>query len=118
MFERVPNISEDVVGYRVKGKVRKEDYEALGLELERLVAEQGKLRMLVDWRGFEGIEPGTVLADLQLDMEHSNNIEKLSVVGNHKWEEWLTTLSKPFISGEVKYFDESRTEEAKEWAQW
>jgi hypothetical protein len=51
------------------------------------------------------------------EKKYLNNIEKLAVVGKYEWEEWLTTLSQSFSSGGVRYFDESRTDEAKEWVQ-
>lgn len=115
MFEKLPFISDNVVGYKVEGKVNEADYESVGPELDQMVAEHGNLRMLVDLQDFEGIEPGAVLADLKLDMKHRNNVEKLAVVGDRKWEEWMTMLSRPFTTGEVRYFDGPQVEEAKEW---
>jgi hypothetical protein len=37
------------------------------------------------------------------------------MVGEKKWEEWMTDLMKAFTSAAVKFFDTSKKEEAIEW---
>jgi hypothetical protein len=37
------------------------------------------------------------------------------MVGEKKWQEWMTDLMKPFASAQVHFFESDDKEEAKKW---
>lgn len=37
------------------------------------------------------------------------------MVGEKKWQVWMTQLMKPFTSAEIKYFDIENEQAAKDW---
>ncbi|MEP0460430.1 MAG: STAS/SEC14 domain-containing protein [Flavobacteriaceae bacterium] len=37
------------------------------------------------------------------------------MVGDKKWQEWITQFMKPFTNAEVRYFDSEQKEKAKKW---
>ena len=45
----------------------------------------------------------------------SSHIERLALVGEKRWEAGMAVFCKPFTTAEVRYFDESKAEEAAEW---
>jgi hypothetical protein len=52
---------------------------------------------------------------VNLKFTHSDDIEKIAIVGVKKWEEWMRSVMKPFAKARVKYFDLADKEQAKEW---
>jgi len=36
-------------------------------------------------------------------------------VGEKKWQEWMTTVCRPFTRAEIRYFDHAAAAEARAW---
>ena len=102
---------------RVKlgGKLESKDYETLTPYVERLIAEHGKVDMLVILHDFHGWTAGALWEDLKFDYKHFGDIEKLAIVGETKWQEGMATFCKPFTSAAIKYFDDAEVDEAQRW---
>ena len=80
-----------------------------------LIAEHGKLRILVIMHDFHGWTAGAVWEDLKFDFKHSRDIEKVAMVGDAKWEQAMAAICKPFTGATIRYFDHSQLEEARTW---
>jgi stage II sporulation SpoAA-like protein len=104
-----------IVVVRASGKLSKEDYERFVPELERLIKEQGKIRLLFEMRDFHGWEAVAVWEDIKFDLKHFADIERLALVGEKKWEEWMAKFCRPFTTAEIRYFDQSQADEAQGW---
>jgi len=46
---------------------------------------------------------------------HSDDIETIAIVGEKKWEKCMMAIMKPFANANLKYFELSDKEQAKEW---
>lgn len=115
MFEKLDGSSGKVIGFRASGKLTNEDYKGFMPELEKVIEACGKVRMLWELVDFTGWDLGGVWEDFKFGMKHCSQVERLAMVGDKKWEEWMAKLSAPFMKGEVKYFDRSRIQEAWDW---
>ncbi|MEO8196562.1 MAG: STAS/SEC14 domain-containing protein [Thermoanaerobaculia bacterium] len=104
-----------VLVVHVSGKLTKADYEQFVPEVERLVRQHGKLRLLFDMTGFHGWELGAAWEDLKFGLAHFADIERLAMVGEKRWQEGMTTFVKPFTSASVRYFDHVAMVEARKW---
>jgi hypothetical protein len=104
-----------VLGIKLTGKLTKEDYEKFVPEVDRLVKEQGKLRLLVELHDFHGWTAGALWEDLKFDFHHSRDIERLAIVGENAWEQGMASFCKPFTSANIRYFDKSKADEARTW---
>ncbi len=51
----------------------------------------------------------------KMTFTHSEDIEKIAIVGNKKWENWMRSVMKPFSKASIKYFDMPDKERAIEW---
>ena len=61
-------------------------------------------------------EDGIIEVDYKnLKFTHSDDIEKIAIVGAKKWEVWMRSIMKPFVKASVKYFDLADKEQAKDW---
>ena len=104
-----------VLEVQVQGKLTKEDYEAFVPEIERLIQQHGKLRILFYMHEFEGWSAGALWQDIKFDAKHFNDIERLALVGESKWQEGMAVFCKPFTTAKVRYFDRSKLAEARQW---
>jgi hypothetical protein len=97
---------------RASGKLERSDYEEVVPQLEA-EAKRGKLRLLVDLVDFEGWTPKALVDDLRFDVKHHDDFERTAIVGDKTLEKLGTELSKPFFSGEIRYFEDLG--EARRW---
>lgn len=99
----------------LSGKLTKDDYALFAPEVERAVKKHGKVRMLVRMTGFHGWTLGAVWEDMKFDLHHFAHIERLALIGDKRWEAGMAVFCKPFTTAKVRYFDESKADEATGW---
>jgi len=116
MFEILPETDRSKIGIRVTGKLSTADYERFGALLAERVASEGTLRLLIEMHEFEGWESlAAMWEDLKLDVKYHSDIERIAMVGEKGWQEWMTQLSKPFLPGKIRYFDVKEKQQAVGW---
>ena len=108
-------IKGNIVCVTASGKLTDDDYDRFVPQMEDLIKQWGRLRMLFEMKDFHGWELGAVWEDLKFDFKHFGHIKRLAMVGDKKWEEYLATFCGPFTAAEVEYFDRSEMEEAQDW---
>ena len=97
------------------GKLSGEDYEVYRPRIEQLIREHGKLRLLVHMHDFHGWTPGGLWQDMKFDVKHFKDLERIAFIGDKKWEEGMSKFCKAFTTAEVRFFEESRIDAAREW---
>lgn len=97
------------------GKVDKADYELFVPQLEGLLKEEKPVRILVELRDFQGWTVGALWEDTKFGTKHFNDIDRLAVVGDRRWEKGLAAFIKPFTTADVRYFDISEKTAAENW---
>ena len=105
----------NVLTVKLGGKLERKDYETLTPYVERLIAEHGKVDMLVILHDFHGWTAGALWEDIKFDAKHFRDIGKLALVGETKWEKGMATFCKPFTTAKVRYFPMEQTDAAKAW---
>lgn len=104
-----------VVVAHASGKLTKEDYELFLPEVERLIKEEGKIRLVFEMRDFHGWGPAGLWEDIKFDFKHFADIERLAMVGEKKWDEWMDKFCQPFIKAKTHYYDQSQEKDARDW---
>src|SRR2546429_9869335 len=99
----------------LSGKLEAQDYKAFGPKIEELIREHGKLRVLVHMHSFHGWTAGGLWEDIKFDVRHFKDLERVAFVGDRKWEEGMSKLCRAFTTAELRFFDESHLEAAREW---
>jgi len=97
------------------GKLEKEDYELFVPQLEGVMQTGVKIRLLVELRDFHGWTAGAAWEEGKFALKHFNDIERLAIVGEDKWEKGLAEFAKPFTHARVRYFDTNEMDEARRW---
>ncbi len=104
-----------IVTLKFRGKVSKADYEEFVPQIEYLMKGDAKIRLLIELHDFEGWTAGAMWEDTKFAARHFNDIERLAVVGEARWERSMTTFIKAFTMAAVKYFDMQNVDQAHQW---
>lgn len=104
-----------IIAAKAIKKLTKTDYDKLLPLLISKLKQFPKIRMYFEMDNFEGWELKALWEDVDLDLRHANVFEKVAMVGEKKWEDWMKDFIKPFTSAEIKYFEPIHKEEAIIW---
>jgi hypothetical protein len=115
MIEQLTHASTKVLGFKMSGKLHDEDYKTFVPLLDKAIAEQGKVRLLAQFHDFHGWDMHALWDDIKFSTTHCTKIERIAMVGEKKWEEWMAKICKPFTMAKIKYFNEGDIEAAWQW---
>lgn len=112
-------ISQDpksgLMSIRVTGKLAKDDYDRFLPEVEKMIAEHGKISILFEMHDFHGWSASALWEDFKFDLKHFSDIRRLALVGESKWEKGMAAFCRPFTTAKVRYFNHGELEEARAW---
>jgi hypothetical protein len=100
---------------RVTGRLVKADYDRFVPQVERLIRERGKIRLLFEMHDFHGWSAGAAWEDLRFGLRHCRDIERMAIVGQKRWQETMAGFCRPFTKADIRYFDVAQAQEAREW---
>jgi hypothetical protein len=115
MIEQLPTDSDKVLGFRMSGKLHDEDYKTFVPLVDAAIAKEGKVRLLAEFHDFHGWDLHALWDDIKFAATHCTKIDRIALVGDRKWEEWMAKVCKPFTLAKVRYFDVSEVEAAWAW---
>jgi hypothetical protein len=116
MLRRLDEGTGNVLGYEITGKLTEKEFETLSEEFKAVVAEHGRVRLLVRMSQIPRMELGALAEDLKL-APYANDIERYAIVSDSTLIEWAQKIGAVFIGGEVRHFEDSQYEEAWRWLQ-
>ena len=117
MVEIIKNYDDSIFGFKFSGKLHDEDYKQFVPAVEDALKKNNKIKVLAQFENFEGWDMKAMWDDFKFGIEDATKIERLAMVGDKKWEELLANIFKPFMKGEVKYFDQKEIDAAWNWLQ-
>ena len=106
-----------VLEAHVSGKLTEDDYERFTPEVEKVINKYGKIRMLTDMHDFHGWDARGLWEEFKLDVRHAKDLERLAIVGEKRWQEWMSKFCRPFTDATIRYFDRSQMDTARTWIQ-
>jgi hypothetical protein len=112
MIEEIPISEANVFGIRVSGRLTLADYQAFLPMLDKLIEDRGKISLLIELRDFRGWEMKAAHEDYRFGTAHQEDFERIAIVGDKAWQRWMTALSTPFVSSEIRYFSQDEKDEA------
>jgi len=99
--------------HREKGQSHADTLRRLGQRWLKIIPRYGKIRVLMVMRDFHGWDTGALWEDIKWDAKHFNDVERVAIVGEKKWQQWLVAFCKPFTRATVRYFDQEKLDEAR-----
>jgi hypothetical protein len=94
----------NLIEVELSGKLGPKDYHQLFPDLERLIRQHGAIRLLIVLRDFHGWRLAAMWPDVNFDFRMLTHFERIALVGEKRWQEWLSHLANPFTTGEVRFF--------------
>ena len=106
----------DQVEVRLQGKLETSAYENIGGDLDAIIADVGRIKLLLDLRDFDGWQGlGALGTHLSLVREHRRAPKKVAVVGDAFFLPLARRVFSVFSDAEVKYFEGKDFAEAEKW---
>jgi hypothetical protein len=109
------NPDRHFVDVHVSGRLSRKDYQHFVPEIERLIRSSGKLNILFRMEDFHGWKAGGLWEDIKFDLRHFSHIRRLALVGDKRWERWMSFVCRPFTTAKIRYFDVREADQARTW---
>ncbi len=116
MLKILPKSKDAFIAIQATGILTGEDYDAVLPDIEKIIEKHGKVRVYIDMEFFQGWEMGAAWKDMAFGIAHWNDLDKLAIVGDAKWEEWTATVANATMHGAVRHFPVRERAEALKWA--
>ncbi|MAE63981.1 MAG: STAS/SEC14 domain-containing protein [Phycisphaeraceae bacterium] len=105
----------NLVTVRASGRLTDEDYRRFVPRIERLIERCGEIRLLFHMDDFHGWDLHGAWDDLRFGLRHGRDMSCIAMVGDRRWEKWMSRICSTFTSAEVRYFDRSELDAARRW---
>jgi hypothetical protein len=115
MFKILDITKNNLTAFQVEGIIKKADYDKLNALLEKNERDFDTQKLYIVIGRIEKITAEALWEDFKTYFTHVRNFEKVAIVGDSGMVKTLTSLSKPFVSGNIKFFNIHEASEAKEW---
>lgn len=116
MALEVLDLSGGPITVRLSGRLGREEFAKFqGLFLEAM-KRRGKVRLLVILNDFQGWDKRDDWNDVPIHLEHDQQVEKIAVVGDTKWEDLFGAfLGKGMRKIPIRHFPPGGLETARAW---
>jgi len=114
-IEKLQRNKGNVASFKFSGKLHDADYKVFVPQLETLIEQKGKIRLLIQLEDFHGWDPHAAWDDVAFDIKHYHDLERIALVGDKAWEKWMVKLSKPFTGAEIMFFPADEIDAAWDW---
>jgi hypothetical protein len=101
---------------RINGLLKKSEMDAALAEEAQKWGPETRIKALVVVENFEGFERGADWGDISFLVKYDQQIEKVAIVGDPKWESDLSTFAGAgFRKGQVRFFRGNQLVQARAW---
>ena len=115
MIELLTGLPAHTVGFKMSGKLHDEDYKKFVPLVDAEISKEGKVNLLAQFHDFHGWDAKALWDDIKFSTTHCTKIQRVALVGDKAWENWMASVCKPFTLAKVRYFDTADIESAKTW---
>ena len=115
MIEALTSAHPQILGFKLSGKLHDADYQQFVPAIDAAIKQQGNIRLLAQFHDFHGWDMHALWDDTKFATTHCTKIERIALVGEKKWEEWMARVCKPFTMAHLKYFDATQIADAWQW---
>ncbi len=115
MFQIIPVNEDRIIAIKVIGKLNDNDLERFTTLLDKRRANNGPLSMLIELENFHGWEPEAAWSDFSFITGHDDDFQRIAIIGEKRWEHWMTALANAFTATEIRFFRRDELLLAWEW---
>ncbi len=116
MIELLPIPVDNVIGFRIEGKISEYDILLITEEIEARLERHSKLRIYAEVDGLAGMTIKALLKDIAFSLRHFRNFEREAIVSDAAWLKKLAVIGGRVIPGiKVRHYYKSERDDALEW---
>jgi len=115
MIQQSPVQEDNIVAFRLSGKLSHADYQTFLPSLEKLLDEHNHISVLLELVDFHGWDLTAAWDDFRFGIAHPDAFDRIAIVGHGKLQRWMTLMAKPFTSAGVRFFEQEQLGEAWDW---
>jgi hypothetical protein len=115
MIEILSGLPAHTVGFKLSGKLHDWDYKQFVPVVDAEIAKEGKVNILAQFHDFQGWDAKALWDDIKFSTTHCTKINRIALVGEKKWQQWMAKVCKPFTMAKIQYFDAANFNDALKW---
>jgi hypothetical protein len=109
-------VSANALRLTAPEKLKADDFRQIAPQVDSLISQHGKIRLLIDASGFKGWENIAAFQNhAGFIRTHQQKVERIAVIAAHNWQHWLIGAVRIFLHPEVRAYDKSQESEALQW---
>ncbi len=109
-------ISGNVLRIIAPEKLKADDFRQIAPQIEFIISQHGKIRLLIDASQFNGWENIAAFEKhAGFIKNHQQKVERIAVIAGHDWQQWVIGALRIFLHPEVRAYDKSHESEARQW---
>jgi hypothetical protein len=113
---KIEVVSANALRLTAPEKLKADDFPQLAPQIDSLISQHGKIRLLIDASGFNGWENIAAFQNhVGFIRTHHQKVERIAVIVAHNWQHWLIGAVRIFLHPVVRAYDKSRESEALQW---
>lgn len=116
MIVQIPDLPDNMVGFRADGEVTKEDFEIVKLQVTHLVEKTGKLNyMLVLDNSPADFTFGAWVQDALLGIHNITKWNRAAIVSDSETVKTFTDVFSKVMPGEFRAYGHTQYDRAVDW---
>jgi len=115
MLQPLPVNEPNIFAFKASGKLTDADYQAFIPMLENMIKRYGKISLLMELENFKGWDNKALWDDFKIGAKHDHDIERIAIIGEKNWQQWMSWLADLATEGEVRYFKRDDLYDAWDW---
>lgn len=116
MIEQIPLPIDNVVGFRINGKISADDVSRVTDVIEARLRRHPKLRVYAEVDRFSGMSMEAFFKDISFSLRHLRDFEREAIVSDAAWLRRLAGIGGKMFPGiEVRHFSTAEKDQALEW---
>ncbi len=109
-------ISANALKIVVPDKLKADDFHQIAPQIDSLIRQHDKIRLLIDASGFNGWENIAAFENhAGFVKNHQKKIERIAVITAHEWQHLLIGAVRIYVHPEARAYDKSHAREAFQW---
>jgi hypothetical protein len=109
-------ISGNVLRIIAPEKLNFDDFRQIAPQIDSLISQHGKVRLLIDASQFSGWENIAAFEKhAGFIKDHQQKVERIAVIAGHDWQHWVIGALRIFLHPDVRAYDKSHESEALQW---
>lgn len=116
MTEALSAPTDEILAVKFTHELTEQELKELKPIFDKHLAQHDRATLFIKIEDFEGWEDAqTFISDLTYQFEYVGEFEQIAIVGDRKWEGWVTKLFDLFTEGDIEFFETDEEEQAWMW---